>query len=98
MKFQCPWTLFWLSQNSQVLKPFGNSLLMIAAMTYAKNNADISTMASLEVEPYLEIEIILTKNCEVGVHYMILFVTGSNGSALLWSGESPWKPGGWVGY
>ena len=33
----------------QVLKPFGNSLLMIAAMTYAKNNADISTMASLEV-------------------------------------------------
>merc|ERR1712039_168151 len=29
-------------------KPFGNSLLMIAAMTYAKNNADISTMASLE--------------------------------------------------
>ena len=33
----------------QVLKPFGNSLLMIAAMTYAKNQADISTMASLEV-------------------------------------------------
>jgi len=32
----------------EVLKPFGNSLLMIAAMTYAKNNADISTMASLE--------------------------------------------------
>ena len=33
----------------EVLKPFGNSLLMIAAMTYAKDNADISTMASLEV-------------------------------------------------
>merc|ERR1719430_629300 len=32
----------------EVLKPFGNSLLMIAAMTYAKNNANISTMASLE--------------------------------------------------
>ena len=32
----------------EVLKPFGNSLLMIAAMTYAKNNADIETMASLE--------------------------------------------------
>merc|ERR1712156_1356953 len=32
----------------EILKPFGNSLLMIAAMTYAKNNADISTMASLE--------------------------------------------------
>jgi len=32
----------------EVLKPFGNSLLMIAAMTYAKNNASISTMASLE--------------------------------------------------
>ena len=35
--------------DPQVLKPFGNSLLMIAAMTYAKNQADISTMASLEV-------------------------------------------------
>ena len=33
----------------EVLKPFGNSLLLIAAMTYAKNNADIETMASLEV-------------------------------------------------
>lgn len=33
----------------QVFKPFGNSLLIIAAMTYAKNNADITTMASLEV-------------------------------------------------
>lgn len=32
----------------EFLKPFGNSLLMIAAMTYAKSNADISTMASLE--------------------------------------------------
>jgi len=32
----------------EVLKPFGNSLLMIAAMTYAKNNSDIDTMASLE--------------------------------------------------
>jgi len=32
----------------EIFKPFGNSLLMIAAMTYAKNNADISTMASLE--------------------------------------------------
>jgi len=32
----------------EVLKPFGNSLLLIAAMTYAKNNADIETMASLE--------------------------------------------------
>lgn len=32
----------------EILKPFGNSLLMIAAMTYAKNNADIETMASLE--------------------------------------------------
>ena len=37
--------LFWI----QVLKPFGNSLLVIAAMTYAKNNASIETMASLEV-------------------------------------------------
>jgi hypothetical protein len=35
----------------QVLKPFGNSLLMIAAMTYAKDHADITTMASLEVCP-----------------------------------------------
>ena len=34
----------------QVLKPFGNSLLVIAAMTYAKNNASIETMASLEVK------------------------------------------------
>ena len=33
----------------QILKPFGNSLLLIAAMTYAKNNADIENMASLEV-------------------------------------------------
>jgi len=32
----------------EVLKPFGNSLLVIAAMTYAKNNASIETMASLE--------------------------------------------------
>eukprot|EP00092_Neocalanus_flemingeri_P040495 GFUD01044100.1.p1 GENE.GFUD01044100.1~~GFUD01044100.1.p1 ORF type:complete len:708 (+),score=166.26 GFUD01044100.1:153-2276(+) len=32
----------------EIFKPFGNSLLMIAAMTYAKNNADITTMASLE--------------------------------------------------
>jgi len=32
----------------ELLKPFGNSLLMIAAMTYAKDNASISTMASLE--------------------------------------------------
>jgi len=32
----------------EILKPFGNSLLMIAAMTYAKNNSDIDTMASLE--------------------------------------------------
>jgi len=32
----------------EVLKPFGNSLLMIAAMTYAKDNATITTMASLE--------------------------------------------------
>jgi len=32
----------------EILKPFGNSLLLIAAMTYAKNNADIENMASLE--------------------------------------------------
>eukprot|EP00091_Calanus_sinicus_P004138 TRINITY_DN14357_c0_g1_i1.p1 TRINITY_DN14357_c0_g1~~TRINITY_DN14357_c0_g1_i1.p1 ORF type:complete len:255 (-),score=50.69 TRINITY_DN14357_c0_g1_i1:185-949(-) len=32
----------------EIFKPFGNSLLMIGAMTYAKNNADITTMASLE--------------------------------------------------
>merc|ERR1719225_16125 len=32
----------------EILKPFGNSLLLIAAMTYAKNNATIETMASLE--------------------------------------------------
>jgi len=32
----------------EIFKPFGNSLLMIAAMTYAKNNSDITTMASLE--------------------------------------------------
>ena len=44
---------------------------MIAAMTYAKNNADISTMASLEVEPYLEIKIILTKN--VRLVFIIIF-------------------------
>merc|ERR1719430_1787486 len=36
------------SLGFEILKPFGNSLLMIAAMTYAKNNADISNMASLE--------------------------------------------------
>jgi hypothetical protein len=38
----------------QVLKPFGNSLLMIAAMTYAKDHADITTMASLEVLYFYE--------------------------------------------
>ena len=43
-----------LREFLQVLKPFGNSLLMIAAMTYAKNNADIETMASLEVQEVLK--------------------------------------------
>merc|ERR1712079_894416 len=28
----------------EILKPFGNSLLLIAAMTYAKNNADIENI------------------------------------------------------
>ena len=70
---------------------------MIAAMTYAKNNADISTMASLEVQPYLKVEIFLKRNC-LSYDFVILFVTGSNGGALLWGGESPWKPGGRVGY
>ena len=79
------------------MKPFGNSLLMIAAMTYAKNNADISTMASLEVQPYLKNDT-LPKRIWFSYDFVILFITGSNGGAILWSGEGPWKPGGRFGY
>ena len=87
-------TLFWGQYKStflyidcvnawsyQVLKPFGNSLLVIAAMTYAKNNATIETMASLEV----------TKS--KFTHKTLSFpITGSHGSLVLWNWKSSWKP------
>ena len=68
------------------MKPFGNSLLLIAAMTYAKNNADIETMASLEVGSYKSKFLILNATMPLlfkGVMGALYFGIGKAAGSLI---------------